>query len=240
MKKALVISIVALLASVAALVKVYLPCAKKADTNASVNVEQVLRDHPEYVVNALQAYEQKMRDEEEARVQALVKSNEAALKEGNAPFQGPADSKIVLVEFFDYACGYCRRLYPELNEIIAQNADVKVMYRPLAFVSPYSEYAARAVLAANEQGKFNELHTALFTVQKPLDEKLVDELAGKAGIDVEKMKADMKSEKVNAAFAANNSLAEKIQINGVPSLILNGEMLQPAPKAIQEKIDQAK
>ena len=132
MKKALVISIVALLASVAALVKVYLPCAKKADTNASVNVEQVLKDHPEYVVNALQAYEQKMRDEEEARVQALVKSNEAALKEGNAPFQGPADSKIVLVEFFDYACGYCRRLYPELNEIIAQNADVKVMYRPLA------------------------------------------------------------------------------------------------------------
>lgn len=240
MKKALVISIVALLASVAALVKVYLPCAKKADTNASVNVEQVLKDHPEYVVNALQAYEQKMRDEEEARVQALVKSNEAALKEGNAPFQGPADSKIVLVEFFDYACGYCRRLYPELNEIIAQNADVKVMYRPLAFVSPYSEYAARAVLAANEQGKFNELHTALFTVQKPLDEKLVDELAGKAGIDVEKMKADMKSEKVNVAFAANNSLAEKIQINGVPSLILNGEMLQPAPKAIQEKIDQAK
>ena len=240
MKKALVISIVALLASVAALVKVYLPCAKKADTNASVNVEQVLKDHPEYVVNALQAYEQKMRDEEEARVQALVKSNEAALKEGNAPFQGPADSKIVLVEFFDYACGYCRRLYPELNEIIAQNADVKVMYRPLAFVSPYSEYAARAVLAANEQGKFNELHTALFTVQKPLDEKLVDELAGKAGIDVEKMKADMKSEKVNAAFAANNSLAEKIQINGVPSLILNGEMLQPAPKAIQEKINQAK
>ncbi len=240
MKKALVISIVALLASVAALVKVYLPCAKKADTNASVNVEQVLKDHPEYVVSALQAYEQKMRDEEEARVQALVKSNEAALKEGNAPFQGPADSKIVLVEFFDYACGYCRRLYPELNEIIAQNADVKVMYRPLAFVSPYSEYAARAVLAANEQGKFNELHTALFTVQKPLDEKLVDELAGKAGIDVEKMKADMKSDKVNAAFAANNSLAEKIQINGVPSLILNGEMLQPAPKAIQEKIDQAK
>ena len=240
MKKALVISIVALLASVAALVKVYLPCAKKADTNASVNVEHVLKDHPEYVVNALQAYEQKMRDEEEARVQALVKSNEAALKEGNAPFQGPADSKIVLVEFFDYACGYCRRLYPELNEIIAQNADVKVMYRPLAFVSPYSEYAARAVLAANEQGKFNELHTALFTVQKPLDEKLVDELAGKAGIDVEKMKADMKSEKVNAAFAANNSLAEKIQINGVPSLILNGEMLQPAPKAIQEKINQAK
>jgi len=240
MKKAIVISLLALLVAVAALVKVYLPCTQKVDSATSVDVEQVLKAHPEYVVNALQAYDQKMREEEENRIKALVKDNEAALNESNAPFQGPADSKIVLVEFFDYACGYCRRLYPELNEIIAQNTDVKVLYRPLAFVSQYSEYAARAVLAANEQGKFSELHTALFTVQKPLDEKLVDELAEKAGIDVEKMKADMKSDKVNAAFATNNSLAEKIQINGVPTLILNGEMLQPAPKAIQEKIDQAK
>ena len=237
MKKALVISVIALLISVAALVKEYFPCAKKAAETASVNVEQVLKDHPEYVVNALQAYDQKMREEAEAQVKALVKSHEAALNEDNAPHQGPADSKIVMVEFFDYACGYCRRLFPDLNEVLAQNADVKVLYRPLAFVSQYSEYAARAALAANEQGKFNELHTALFTVQKPLDEKLIDELAEKAGVDVEKMKADMKSDKVNAAFEANNSLAEKIQINGVPTLILNGEMLQPSPKAIQEKIE---
>lgn len=241
MKKTLFISVVALLVAVVALVKGYLPCEQKETTPvAPVNVEQVLKDHPEYVINALQAYEQKMRDEEEARVQALVKSQEAALNENNAPAQGPADSKIVMVEFYDYACGYCRRLYPELNKILAQNPDVKVIYRPLAFVSPYSEYAARAVLAAEEQGKFNELHTALFTVQKQLDEKLVDELAEKAGIDVEKMKEDMKSDKTNAAFSANNSLAEKIQINGVPTLILNGEMLQPAPKAIQDKIEAAK
>ena len=237
MKKSLVISILALLVAVAALVKVYLPCMQKTTVDSAANVEQALKAHPEYVVNALQAYEQKMRDEAEAKHQAMIKENEAKLTENNAPFQGPADSKIVMVEFYDYACGYCRRLYPELNKILAKNTDVKVLFRPLAFVSQYSEYAARAVLAANEQGKFNEMHTALFTVQKPLDEKLVDELAEKAGVDVEKMKADMKSDKVNAAFESNHSLAEAIQIEGVPSLIINGELVQSAPTAIQSKID---
>lgn len=240
MKKSLVISIIALLVAVAALVKDYLPCAKKAANAAPVDVEAVLKEHPEYVVNALQAYEQKAREEVEAQARALVKDNEAALVENNAPSQGAADAAIVMVEFYDYACGYCHRLFPELNQIVAQNNDVKIMYRPLAFVSPHSEYAARAVLAANEQGKFSELHTALFTVQKALSEKLVDELAEKAGINVEQMKKDMNSEKVNAAFAGNNDLAEKIQVNGVPTLIMNGEMMQPAASYIQAKIEEAR
>lgn len=240
MKKSLVISIIALLVAVAALVKDYLPCAKKTADAAPVDVEAVLKEHPEYVVNALQAYEQKAREEVEAQARALVKENEAALVENNAPSQGAADAAIVMVEFYDYACGYCHRLFPELNQIVAQNSDVKILYRPLAFVSPHSEYAARAVLAANEQGKFSELHTALFTVQKALSEKLVDELAEKAGIDVEQMKKDMNSEKVNAAFAGNNDLAEKIQVNGVPTLIMNGEMLQPAAPYIQAKIEEAR
>jgi protein-disulfide isomerase len=240
MKKALVISIVALLVAAVALVKEFLPCANKTAGISATDVEAVLKDHPEYVVNALQAYDQKLRDEAEAKHKALIKDNEAKLVENNAPFQGPADSKIVMVEFYDYACGYCRRLYPELDKLLAKNTDVKVLFRPVAFVSQYSEYAARAVLAANEQGKFNELHKELFSAQKQLDDKLVDELAEKVGIDVEKMKADMKSDKVNAAFESNHSLAETIQIEGVPTVIINGESVQSAPTAIQSKIDASK
>ena len=239
MKKTLLISVVALLMAAVALVKVFVPCANNK-AGESLNIEAVLKEHPEYVINALQAYEQKARDEAEAQLKALIKQNEAALNANNAPVQGDANSKIVMVEFYDYACGYCRRLFPELNKVIAENSDVKVLYRPLAFVSPHSEYAARAVLAANEQGKFVELHTALMTVQKPLSEALVDELAGKAGIDVEKMKKDMKADKVNAAFEANNTLAGNVQIAGVPTLVINGEMVAPAAAEIQAKINELK
>ena len=135
-------------------------------------------------------------DEETARLtvnnlKAKIKEHDEALKADNAPFQGSADAEVVIVEFFDYAFGYCHRLFPELNQVLAKNTDVKLVLRPLAFVSPHSEYAAKAVLAANEQGKFTELHTALFTVQKSLSEELVNELAEKAGIDVNKMKEDI-------------------------------------------------
>ena len=238
MKKTLLVSIIALLLAVVALVKVYAPCASK--TESAVNVEAVLLEHPEYVINALQAYEMKAREAAEAQLLALVKDNEAALSANNAPMQGNPESKITLVEFYDYACGYCRRLFPELSQVLAKNSDIKVLYRPLAFVSPHSEYAARAVLAANEQGKFTELHTALMTVQKPLTEALVDELAEKSGMDVEKMKADMRSDKVSAAFENNNTLAGNIQLSGVPALIMNGEMIAPVATEIQAKIDAAK
>lgn len=239
MKKTLLLSLVALLLSAVALVKVYAPCDTKTEAVA-VDVEAVLKDHPEYVIQALQAYEQKAREAAEAQLRALVKDNEAALNADNAPMQGNPAAKVVMVEFYDYACGYCRSLFPELSQVIAKNSDVKVLYRPLAFVSAHSEYAARAVLAANEQGKFSELHTALMTVQKPLSAALVDELAEKVGIDVEKMKADMKSDKVSAAFENNNVLAGNIQISGVPSLIMNGEMVAPVANEIQAKIDAAR
>ena len=244
MKKSLFISIVALLVAIVALFKDYLPFSKPvevaAPAPAPIDIEAVLKEHPEYVIGALEAHQEKVRAEMEAHAKALLKENEAAMVENNAPFQGPADAKVAVVEFFDYACGYCRRLFPELNQIVAKNSDVKFIYRPVAFVSPYSEYAARAALAANEQGKFVELHTALFTVQKALSETLVDELAEKAGIDVAKMKEDMKSEKIDAAFAANANIAEKAEIGGVPALILGGEMVEPFPSKIQEKIDAAK
>ena len=145
-----------------------------------------------------------------------------------------------MVEFYDYACGYCRRLFPELNKVIAENSDIKVLYRPLAFVSPHSEYAARASLAAAKQGKFVELHTALMTVQKPLSVELVDELAEKAGLIVEQMKADMGADDINAAFEANNVLAANVQLGGVPAVILNGEMIAPTASEIQAKINEAK
>ena len=90
---------------------------------------------------------------------------------------------------------------------MANNGDVKFAFKPLTFVSPISEYAARAALAANKQGKFIEM-------------------AGKQGLDMEKYKADLNSQAVSDELAAVSELANKIQINGVPALVVNGKMVQ--------------
>ena len=131
-----------------------------------------------------------------------------------------------VVEFYAYSCGYCHRLFPELQTVMANNGDVKFAFKPLTFVSPISEYAARAALAANKQGKFIEMHNAMFEFGGQLTEAAIDEIAGKQGLDMEKYKADLNSQAVSDELAAVSELANKIQINGVPALVVNGKMVQ--------------
>lgn len=217
------VSILALIVAAAALIMCIICCSNKQGTN----VEQALLDNPEMIVNAMQKYEQNMRDQALAGAQKLIEANIAEINnDANTPFVGPENADKIVVEFFDYSCGYCHRLYPELKAVMANNSDVKFAFKPLTFVSPVSEYAARAALAANMQGKFAEMHTAMFEFGGQLNEASIDEIATKQGLDMEKYKADMTSQQVNDELSAISELANKIQINGVPALVINGKMVQ--------------
>lgn len=245
MKKSIVISVIALVFSAAALVKAFMPMQNAVVSEGSVSkeaIEKVLNDNPVLVINAMQQYEQKLREQMEAEANAMIKNEVESLNNYSGDiYEGKKDAKIVLVEFFDYACGYCHRLYPEIEKVAANNSDIKIVYKPLAFVSPFSETAAKAVTAAKNQGKFKQLHQALFAAQEPLSEEMIFGTAEKAGLDVDQLKKDMESEEVNQVMMFNNELAGKIQINGVPTMVLNGELLQTLDGGvIQERIDSLK
>lgn len=233
-----VISVVALIVAIAALVMCIICCNK----NKPVDVAETLNNNPEIIVNAMQNYEQKMRENAMAQAQKLIDENiDAITNNPDSPVIGNKDGKITVVEFFDYSCGYCHRLYPTLKNIIAKNPDVKVVLKELAFVSPVSSYAAKAALAANNQGKYAELLDAMMTNKGALTEAKVDELAAQAGVDVEQMKADMNSSKVQNIMKDTSELAGKIQVNGVPALVINGKMVQTLDEGvIQSEIDAAK
>lgn len=233
-----VISIVALIIAIAALVMCILCCNK----NKSVDVAETLSNNPEIIVNAMQNYEQKMRENALAQAQKLIDENiEAINNNPDSPVVGNKDGKVTVVEFFDFSCGYCHRLYPTLKNIIAKNPDVKLVLKELSFVAPVSNYAAKAALAANNQGKYAEVWEALMTNNGPLTEAKVDELAVKAGVDLEQMKADMNSDKINQIMKDTSDLAAKIQVNGVPALVINGKMVQTLDEGvIQSEIDAAK
>lgn len=235
---AIYVSFAALIVAVIALIMCTVCCNK----GNSGSVEEVLNNNPEIVVNAMQNYEQKMRDEAAQKAQAMVMENIKELN--NNPNDGiiaNPNGEIVLVEFFDYSCGYCHRIYPALKNIIAKNPDVKVVAKALTFVSPVSSYAAKASLAAQKQGKYAEVYTALFETKGPLTEAKVDELAVLAGVDLEQLKKDMNSAEVQQTLNATSELAGKLQINGVPTLVLNGKVLQTLDESVmQAEIDAAK
>lgn len=235
---AIYVSILALVVAIVALVMCVVCCQK----NKPVNVEETLMNNPEIIVKALQAQEQKMREEALQRVQNLIKDNMDALvnAEGVGVIGNP-EGEITIVEFFDFSCHFCHRLYPALMSVVANNPEVKVVLREMTFLAPVSEYAARAALAAGEQGKYAAVYSALMENNGPLTEAKVDELAVKGGVDLEKMKADMNSEKISNMLDKTSELAQKLQINGVPTLIINGQIVQTLDeKVIQDQIDQAK
>ena len=164
---AIYVSLAALVVAVIAMVMCIVCCSK----DKSAAVEQVLNDKPELVINAMQNYEQKMRDEAQKKAQEMVEENAEALNNNpNDGFIGNPDGKVVLVEFFDFSCGFCHRIYPAIKSIVAKNPDVKVVAKTMTFVAPVSSYAAKAALAAKNQGKFAEMYKALFEAKGPLTE----------------------------------------------------------------------
>lgn len=166
------VSVVALIVAVAALVMSLLNCNKK-----SVDVAETLNNNPEIIINAMQNYEQKMRENALAQAQQLIDDNiEAINNNPDSPVVGNKEGTVTVVEFFDFSCGYCHRLYPTLKNIIAKNPNVKVVLKELSFVSPTSAYAAKAALAANNQGKYAEVLDALMTSNGALTEAKVDEI----------------------------------------------------------------
>ncbi len=239
MKKlnALYVSLVALVLAVVALAMNIFCCTSKKSS-----VEEELMAKPQMIINAMQSYEEQQRAEALKKAEENIKANaEELYNRAGDGVMGNPDGKIVLVEFFDYSCGFCGRIYPVIKQIIAANPDLKVVAKPMSFLSPASKVAAEASLAAVEQGKFAEVYSAIFETEGRLDEGKVYAAAEKAGVDMEKLKADMKSEKVQKTLSAVSELAGKIQVTGVPTLVLNNKILQTLDaKVIQDAIDAAK
>jgi protein-disulfide isomerase len=236
---AVYVSLVALVLAIVALVMCIICCSSE---KGGVDVATALKSDPKLVFDAMQAYEAKQKEDALKAVEDKIKDSAGELynRAADGVIANP-NGKKVLVEFFDFSCGYCHRVYPALKEISAKNPDVKIVAKPMTFLSPASKYAAEIALAAAEQGKFAEVYSGVFETEGRLDEGKIDAVAEKLGLDMEKLKADAKSEKVQGTLNAVSSLAGKLQINGVPTLVFNNKILQTLDASvIQQAIDEAK
>ncbi len=229
------VAVVALVVSVIAIIMCAANCGK------SESVKETLMKNPEIVVEAMQSFEKIAAEKQKAEAKKAIVDNLKDIQDANAGVVANPEGEIVLVEFFDFSCGYCKSIAPVLEKIATDNPNVKIIARELTFLGPISQYAAKANLAAKEQGKYAEVHKALITHEGRLSEAKIDELAVLAGVNLEQLKADMNSDKVAQQLAKTNELAGRIKVRGVPTLILNDEVLQTLdPVVIQNAIDAIK
>lgn len=194
-------------------------------------VEQIVHDyilaHPDILVQALDALDQKQQAEaEQARVDNL-KSNQKALEQSEmSPVGGNLKGDVTLVEFFDYNCPYCKRTQPERAAAVKGDGKVRVVYKELPILSPASKDAAKAALAANKQGKYEAFHAALMTHEGRVDSSVVRAVAKDIGLDIQKLEKDINDPAIEAEIKANIELAQRLGIRGTPGFVV-GDTVVP-------------
>ncbi|MEQ8344946.1 MAG: DsbA family protein [Sneathiellaceae bacterium] len=192
-------------------------------------VREYLMANPEVLVEALDVLQQRDQAAKQDQAKAAIAMHQDKFKAGPTTFAaGPEDASTTMVEFFDYRCGYCRRALPTIQEMLAEDDDLRVVFVEFPILGEESVIASRAAMASLKQdrSKYMDFHNALMTTRGNLSEQSVMGIAGSLGLDVGKLKADMASPEIEAALASNHAMAQAIGVNGTPAFIV-GDTLVP-------------
>jgi protein-disulfide isomerase len=190
-------------------------------------LREALRAHPTVLRDGIEA----LRAEEERDRDGAVRA--AIAQHADALFSDPADAirgnpqgSVTLVEFFDLRCPYCKQLHPVMNDLVRRNRDVRVVLKDLPVLGPASQFAARALLAAQRQGKYEPLHDALMKLREEPTESVLRREAERAGLDWARLRREMEDPAIRRRLEANLRLAQGLRIEGTPAVVV-GETLVP-------------
>ena len=149
-------------------------------------------------------------------------SEAAVLRDPDNPVFGNPQGDITIVEWFDFNCPYCRKLEPELRQVVQDDGKVRLVLKDWPILGPVSVVAARVALACKYQGKYDKAHDAMIGVSSKLTEPRIYELIAGAGIDVDRAKQDLatNAKAIDGVLARNNETAEGLGFQGTPAFIV--------------------
>lgn len=188
-------------------------------------VRQYLMDNPEVLLDVSRALEAKQQQQEQEQRTQVLQSNAEQI------FRSPADyvagnpkGDVTIVEFFDYNCGWCKKGFPEVMSLVEKDKNLRVVLKEFPIFGGDSDYAAMAAIASKKQDKYWDLHQALFSHEGKVTKESVDEIATKVGIDLAKLKEDMKDPAIAKELADTHALAQSLAINGTPAFIVDDKV----------------
>lgn len=180
-----------------------------------------LMANPEVLPRAMEVLD---RRERQARIGPLREQLEL-------PFPGAVlgnpEGAVTLVEFTDYSCGYCRQSVADVERLVAENPDLRVVIREFPILRPESAEAARMALAAAQQGKYAAFHKAMFELGTP-DAATIEAAARQAGVDLAKARSAIASGRFDPFLQANHGLAGQIGISGTPGWVVGDRVIDGA------------
>ncbi len=195
-------------------------------TEQKSTIENIVHDYLLNNPTILVEVSQKLQEQQQQQMEQLQQNAQNTIPQvagdlfGVGPIAGNSQGDVTLVEFFDYQCPHCKDMSQVVDQLVQQDPNLRVIYKEFPIFGRSSVFASKAALAANKQGKYDQLHDELMATENPLTEKKVMLAAQKAGLDINQMKKDMASDAVKQELNGNMKLGQQLGIMGTPAFVI--------------------
>lgn len=215
----------------------YLPALNSSTSNKTDSEEvktivaNYIADNPERIIESLQNFQAKAASKQQAESNASIKDNmPALLDDSNSPTVGTGTSGITLVEFFDYRCGYCKRMADTMQKLLKVHPDVKVVMKEFPILSEGSQRAAQASLAISYLApeRYLDYHMMLMQHKGDYAQSDLNDYAGQVQVNIDDFQKEMNGPRVAKEIKAVAELASKLGIQGTPAVVIGEELIPGA------------
>jgi protein-disulfide isomerase len=194
------------------------------------------------IEEAANAYNVKQQDKALAGLKAAVATHRTAIDRDPLDFVANPNGKVTVVEFFDFRCGYCKQIAPEVVKLIAANPDVRFVFKDLPIFGAESIEAAAIAQAARGEGKYLPLYSQFLQAQD-LTEADMRRIVSAEGLDFDALRKKAMDPAISDHMQSTHDLAKTIGLDGTPQFVIDGEVVQganlPALKAAIAKAKKA-
>ncbi len=195
------------------------------DTKDKAAIEAIVRayilENPEIIPEAVQKLQGKQAAKRIASVREAVETPFAASYAGNP------DGDVVLVEYSDFACGFCRQSVTDVARLVSEDKNLKVVFHELPILSDESRVAAAWGMAAAQQGKYYAFYRAMFGAGRPA-QATIEQAAKTAGLDMAAARTFVASKQADEVIDANIRIAQQLEFSGTPSWVIGNKVLNGA------------
>ncbi|WP_028029956.1 DsbA family protein [Gemmobacter nectariphilus] len=193
-------------------------------------VRGYLLENPEVLMEAIGILEQKREADQVASDLKILRDNAAAIYTSPADWVGGnPEGDVTVVEFLDYRCGYCRKSWQEVEQLVESDGNIRLVFKEFPILGEDSLASSKFAIAVRKLAGdevYKKAHDALISLKGPANAEALDDLAAELGLDAAKVSAEMESDATLAIIRANHELASLLQINGTPTFVINETMVR--------------
>ena len=202
-----------------------------ADDAIRALILDTIRQNPEIVVEAIRTlHAQEQKEQAKAAKKALSTYHTVLEQDPSAPVGGNPKGDVTIVEFFDYRCGYCKRVFPKVVELLADDANIRWVFKEFPILGPDSRLAARAALAVWNIApeKYWNFHTTVMASGGAPTKNKLFAIARDSGVDETALENAMKDGAIQESLQRNLKLAQALGIGGTPAFVIGDKIIRGA------------